>query len=291
MAQLDEAPEEGLGAGGDSISPEEKIYPLSFVCDYVQRKKDYLLALEGQTLRESLAIRAQSERNIAKLQELLSGDPNVPPQLHELLEGLRSQYHDICSHTVNLTTKSLFFEDIDNMLQQARPFMGRLLFRDSLTTAYNRYFFLSRCDSFMKETDPQAGFSLGFLDIDNFKSCNDTFGHEYGDEALKYLCRTVDEVLVTLDRTYLIRMGGDEFIVVSTQLTADEFTGIMIKIQQQIAAGEVVWQKQRGSIRVSIGAGNTLRDQVKDPLKLYHLADKRLYQAKNAGKNQVVAAD
>ncbi len=276
----------------DSISPEEKIYPLSFVCDYVQRKKDYLLFLEGKTLRESLAIREQSEHSIAKLQDLLANDNKVERhELRELLENLRQQYRDICDHTVNLTTKSLFFEDIDNMLQQTRPFMGRLLFRDSLTSAYNRYFFLSRCDALAKEANPETGFSIGFLDIDNFKLCNDTFGHDYGDAALKFLCTCVDEELASLESSFLVRMGGDEFIIISSELKTEDFVSLITRIQQKISAGVVVWEHLKGSIHVSIGTANTLTDGIQDPLKLYQRADKRLYQAKNSGKNVVVSKD
>lgn len=278
--------------GEDHVTPEEKIYPLRFIVDYVAQKKSLLLGLEGQSLHQALAIQDISE-DIMRQGRKLYGEPEDMPEEHakmySLLMAQQKLIHDL---TVGLTKKGLAFEDMDNMLQQAQPFILRLMFRDTLTDTYNRYFFISRSDELMEQAEKMVGFSLAFLDIDNFKKCNDVYGHEFGDEALKYLCRTVNQHIQAqnLKSTYFVRMGGDEFILISNELAFPYFVFLLDDLQKKISSGTIYWEDLSGKITVSIGAANTVFSSLNTPWELYRKADGRLYDAKHKGKNCIVSS-
>ncbi len=278
--------------GEDQITPEEKIYPLRFIVDYVVEKKNLLMALEGRSLHQALAIQALSEE-IQQMGEKMHGDgkhlSEEEQRVHELFIKQQEMIHEL---TVGLTKKGLAFEDMDNMIKQAQPFILRLMFRDTLTDTYNRYFFISRSDSLLAQADPSVGFSLAFLDIDDFKQCNDVHGHEFGDEALRYLCKTVNTHLEqnSLDNTYFVRMGGDEFILISNDLAFPHFVLLLDDLQRKISQGTVCWEETTGQIRVSIGAANTVFSKVDTPWEIYRAADERLYVAKRGGKNRIVSS-
>ncbi|SEF48046.1 putative bifunctional diguanylate cyclase/phosphodiesterase [Oceanospirillum linum] len=80
---------------------------------------------------------------------------------------------------------------------------------DPLTQLPNRSYLLMHKDDWLVQDDP--GFSVLFVDMDHFKSVNDSFGHEFGDEVLKELAQRLRET--TPERTTLIRQGGDEFLI------------------------------------------------------------------------------
>lgn len=122
-------------------------------------------------------------------------------------------------------------------------------------------------------------FSLSLLDIDNFKSINDTFGHMFGDEVLKTIADKIKEKIDNDD--IVIRFGGEEFIVIFVNCTSIEAKGKLDKIREDI--NEIIFDNE---VRVSISAGikewdNTKIEDVIDQ------ADKLLYKAKSEGKNRV----
>lgn len=288
--------EKGAASGvarrsSDQMTPEEKIFPLRFIIDYVLEKKNLLLALEGNSLHQALLIQSISEDILRRGKQLYSDPDNMSEQEHQMYDLLTKQQKLIHQLTVELTEKGMAFEDMDNMIRQAQPFIMRLMFRDSLTDTYNRYFFISRNKELMEQAKPGIGFSLAFLDIDNFKRCNDVYGHEFGDEALKFLCRTVNHRLQrhALKQTFFVRMGGDEFILISNELAFSDFLRLLDGMQKSISSGTIQWEDTTGTVTVSIGAANTAVSSLKTPWDAYRLADERLYEAKHRGKNRIVS--
>jgi len=284
------SPEEGFSRRQeDRITPREKIYPLRFIIDYILEKKNLLLTLEGKSMRRTLDIQAISEE-ILRQGKNLYGDPEKMSEGEQkIYRLLLKQQKMIRQLTVGLTNKGLAFEDMDNMVRQAQPIIMRLMFRDALTDTYNRYFFISHSDELMEKAPKDVGFSLAFLDIDNFKQCNDVYGHDFGDEALKYLSNTVNRRLQqdNLEQTYFVRMGGDEFILISNELPFSDFALLLDELRQRIASGTIQWEDTRGTITVSIGGANSLSSKAETPWEIYRAADERLYAAKSRGKNQI----
>lgn len=292
---MDEQEKDGASGfarrSSDQMTPEEKIFPLRFIIDYVLEKKNLLLALEGTSLHQALLIQSISEDILRRGKKLYKDPGNMSEEERQMYDLLAKQQEMIHQLTVELTEKGMAFEDMDNMIRQAQPFIMRLLFRDSLTDTYNRYFFISRSKELLEQAKPGIGFSLAFLDIDNFKRCNDVYGHEFGDEALKYLCRTVNHRLQrhALKQTFFVRMGGDEFILISNELAFYDFVRLLDRMQKNVSSGTIHWEDTTGTITVSIGAANTAVSNLKTPWDAYRLADERLYEAKHRGKNRIVS--
>jgi diguanylate cyclase (GGDEF)-like protein len=126
--------------------------------------------------------------------------------------------------------------------------------------------------------------SLAMLDIDHFKSINDSFGHAVGDAILQALVKQLKRQIRSSDK--LIRYGGEEFILVMTATELEEAEILSERIRQQI--GLMRWNQltDKRSLTISIGLTQVLDgDQPRDLLKR---ADLALYHAKRSGRNRVV---
>lgn len=125
--------------------------------------------------------------------------------------------------------------------------------------------------------------SLMMIDIDNFKHFNDTYGHQGGDEVLK----TIGETLLHTVRQSDIgcRYGGEELIVIMPQTELCTALEVAERIRQKIEKLDV----DEKNVTVSIGVSHAT-SSIKTSKTLLKLADDALYQAKNQGKNKVIAA-
>ncbi len=146
---------------------------------------------------------------------------------------------------------------------------------DKLTCLYNRSFFEKESEVLRKSP---LGYKIMFLDLDNFKGINDTFGHQVGDCVLKRVGEVIRESIGSRERAY--RYGGEEFIVVSFE--EEEMVSEMAeKIRSRIE--KLSWREgfiSTVSIGVTGSGGGTLEETLAR-------ADKLLYEAKAQGKNQV----
>lgn len=156
---------------------------------------------------------------------------------------------------------------------------------DTLTGALTRSAFEARLKSEFEsvEKTPKA---LLLLDIDHFKSINDTFGHAAGDTAL----RAVGEVLKkNLRETDMIgRYGGEEFLVLLRNVAPDVALAQSERLRRSVAQLELA---ELGGRRLTISIGLASYTESLSSIEDWmQRADKSLYDAKNAGRNQVVAA-
>jgi diguanylate cyclase (GGDEF)-like protein len=123
--------------------------------------------------------------------------------------------------------------------------------------------------------------ALLLVDIDHFKAFNDRFGHAAGDKALKRIALDIMAAARVSDFTY--RFGGEEFVVIGDGINVDEAMSLAERIRRRVAGtGE-----GEARLTVSIGIATCARDAT-DYDTLFEIADKRLYQAKSAGRNRVV---
>jgi diguanylate cyclase (GGDEF)-like protein len=133
--------------------------------------------------------------------------------------------------------------------------------------------------------------SMMFFDIDNFKQINDTFGHAMGDESLKM---TVQAVCAKLRSADLIgRYGGDEFVILLPQTSAQEALPLAERIHASIAAMRLDTDRGVLTLSISIGIAQSIHEdsQTDSVQSLLHRADIALYAAKNAGKNCTMIFD
>ncbi|RUQ68138.1 diguanylate cyclase [Azospirillum doebereinerae] len=162
----------------------------------------------------------------------------------------------------------------------------RLAETDPLTGAANRRSFLERAEAAAADTERrQRSLSVLLLDIDHFKSVNDTRGHAGGDEALKRLVECCGMVLRPND--LLGRFGGEEFVVLLPETNAYVAVGIADRLRQAIEAMTVEHAPEPFRITASIGVSGVGADGIDAALRR---ADDALYAAKKAGRNRVELA-
>lgn len=146
---------------------------------------------------------------------------------------------------------------------------------DPLTRLYNREGLQKRVKEY------KTPIMLAVLDLDNFKSVNDTLGHAGGDEALKFLAGNLEKVMGT--DTILARYGGDEFVIVATQVSENEIRARLQALIKEMDT-EITFEGIRKKISISLGAIYCTQENVSME-ELFKEADKELYGVKQAGKN------
>ncbi len=160
---------------------------------------------------------------------------------------------------------------------------------DGLTGVFNRRHYEMRLDQEIGRAQ-RSGRSLALLmlDVDHFKACNDTHGHECGDRVLKELAGLLRQRVRAEDM--VARYGGEEFVVLLTGgAVADEARRVAEKLRAEVAAASLGGQPA-GTVTVSIGVSVLAPDQL-DHATLFTQADQALYQAKQQGRNRVVLAE
>lgn len=166
----------------------------------------------------------------------------------------------------------------------------RLTQLDSLTGAFNhRYFQDTLVKELYRHQRFNHGLAIAMIDIDNFKSMNDTHGHPAGDAVLRGL---VDELSVNVrDIDVVCRYGGEEFAIIFPETPADKALDVMSRLRACVAAREFPIDEKGTTVRITVSSGVAVYPQDgSNALELVGKADAALYTAKKAGKNQVVMA-
>jgi diguanylate cyclase (GGDEF)-like protein len=134
--------------------------------------------------------------------------------------------------------------------------------------------------------------SLILLDIDYFKQYNDHYGHIHGDECLKKVAQILDTAAAR-PRDFLARFGGEEFVLVLPETNAESARKIGERCHDLIAQAEIPHAKSfiGSSLTVSLGIGTVVPNKKSDPTSFIKEVDRRLYEAKQKGRNCIVAGD
>jgi diguanylate cyclase (GGDEF)-like protein len=170
--------------------------------------------------------------------------------------------------------------------KQAREVKHRVEFlarHDPMTSLLNRTSFAEMLAPRMSKLHQHSQLAIVFLDVDDFKIINDSFGHEAGDEFLKHVARSIAGLC--LEDDFVARAGGDEFIVALRRTSQLE---VMATVEAMIAAvrepitarGHRISGRMSAGVYLVEGAGEGVEDAM-------HQADLALYQAKIDGKNTV----
>tara|TARA_B110000438_G_C15570686_1_gene545251 strand:- start:37 stop:807 length:771 start_codon:yes stop_codon:yes gene_type:complete len=159
--------------------------------------------------------------------------------------------------------------------------------RDYLTSLYNRRYFCEEGEKLLKQAvKNNTEISLVALDLDYFKSVNDEYGHEAGDEVLKFFSRELDN---TLGRFLVARIGGEEFCIIVPGLSNSKVVNLIDGFKKHLAA-QLIDVNDEEFVRLAFSAGvtNIKFDTIN---ALINQADEYLYRAKEAGRNMVIGDD
>jgi diguanylate cyclase (GGDEF)-like protein len=155
---------------------------------------------------------------------------------------------------------------------------------DPLTGLPNRRFFKEKLEECLGVASATHQVAILMLDLDGFKTVNDTYGHAVGDKALSEFARRVSKIL--RKGTFLARIGGDEFAIIKPKIDSlDDPTNLARRIAATVAEPFVI-ESVTADFGVGIGIAIAPDDGV-DPDELVRRADRALYRAKAAGRSSV----
>lgn len=162
----------------------------------------------------------------------------------------------------------------------------RQAIRDPLTGVYSRSSGSELIDvHFTNAQRSDAPLAVAFLDLDHFKQINDSYGHEAGDLALIAMTRNVLQHMRHGDS--VARWGGEEFLLIMPGATLSQAESAI----ERLRAAGFGTRPEGGPVTASIGLAERRADRVTDWKQLVELADQRMYQAKQGGRDRVVSGN
>jgi diguanylate cyclase len=125
---------------------------------------------------------------------------------------------------------------------------------------------------------------VALLDIDNFKSLNDNYGHHVGDSALQHLVKVINETIRPTD--IVTRFGGEEFVILLPDTGLDQAVAIIARLQRMLTKQFFLGNNER--LLITFSGGISLFKKDEEQAAVLNRADQAMYLAKKAGKNRVM---
>jgi len=236
-------------------------------------------ALDVATYRNrinALAERIRGTDDVSAIIEMLDQALTETRRLRSKDDQLAAAQRKVEEATLNIERMRNELEQVKAMLHQD-PLTGTLN-RRGIEEAFRQE--ASRCDRH------GVRLCLAIIDLDNFKSINDTLGHQSGDNALVHVADVVRATLRPTDR--IGRFGGEEFLLLLPETALKESSGVLARIKRELAAKPLM--EKDLPLKITFSGGIAERGE-QEPLEaLLARADAALYEAKRAGKNRVTLA-
>lgn len=175
-----------------------------------------------------------------------------------------------------ISSEKMLKKDLDRLQKEASE--------DALTGVPNRKYLKAMIESKLREMRAVGVmFGINFIDIDNFKRINDTYGHAVGDDTLRLLVRTISSILRKSD--FVGRFGGEEFILIFADVDQKGLQVASEKVRMLIEESRL--RMPDLDLAVTISSGATLANDVDTVDSLIQRADELMYVSKKSGKNRV----
>ncbi|HEX3033076.1 MAG TPA: diguanylate cyclase [Bacillota bacterium] len=180
-------------------------------------------------------------------------------------------------------------EESEEKFRQLAIRLNEVAIRDPLTNIYNRRYVFQRLRE-INDRFQRTGniYSVAILDVDHFKNINDSHGHQVGD----YILRELSRIVLNKIRSYdlLGRYGGEEFVIVFTDTEKEAAFIIMERILNAIREKVFVCGEREVAVTFSCGVADAseIEREYAETEHIIAVADKKLYQAKNYGRNRII---
>lgn len=161
--------------------------------------------------------------------------------------------------------------------------------RDALTGLLNRGRFDEVLETeFLMATESGWPLTIGFIDLDHFKSVNDTYGHQVGDAVLSRVANILSQQL--RERDFIMRYGGEEFVALLPGTGLEQARGVFERLRKAVA--KEVHQGEAGdrfhsTVSIGLAAHMDGNRRAASAVDLVRAADRALYEAKRAGRNRI----
>ena len=257
---------------------------------------DYDLAIVSLALKDHDALRLCSQlrsldrtRNVPIL-AICEADDNA-----RMIRGLEIGVNDYLLRPVDKNElharvrtqirKKRYTERLRDNVQQSIE----MAITDGLTGLYNRRYMESHLGALVEQATARGKPLAAFvLDIDYFKSVNDTYGHDAGDDVLREFSTRIKKSIRGIDLA--CRLGGEEFVIVMPETDMAVATIVAERLRRRIASEAFAIAQGTKHIEVTISIGLATLDTVEDTAAtILKRADQALYRAKRDGRNRVVA--
>ena len=165
--------------------------------------------------------------------------------------------------------------------------MENMARKDGLTGVYNRAYFNEIYPNIMaKSIVEEKSLCIAMLDIDKFKSINDTYGHLAGDEVIKMVA-SVDHAFSSKYNGYAVRYGGEEFLLILQGFSVEEFRKILEEFHDEIVRNVVHYEGEEIHVNASIGMSH-YPDIAKEVVDVLDQSDQAMYFSKEHGRGKIV---
>jgi diguanylate cyclase (GGDEF)-like protein/PAS domain S-box-containing protein len=180
----------------------------------------------------------------------------------------------------------------EEKLAYAQKELEILSYKDGLTGVFNRRMFDTVLErEWLNAQQNKQSISIIMFDIDYFKQYNDHYGHIQGDDCLKMISKTLSSA-ATRSRDFFARYGGEEFVLVLPQTDEKSAMKVAERCRSLLFKAQIPHLKSQVSqlVSVSIGVGTITPTKQDEPITFVEQVDKRLYLAKQNGRNCIVDA-
>lgn len=232
-----------LAAKAEILSRAEAEQMLGYLVDWLAY---HILGIDQGMARQIRAVQGGQNPEQAYLAESADGRTGTEP----LLTALKGLFKTVSQRNVELrqlnNNLERLVEERTAELQQANRKLQALAVHDELTGLPNRRFAMTLLGNLWAETAEQGfHFSVLLLDADKFKQVNDTHGHAFGDDLLRFLAAALKQSVRTDD--IVCRLGGDEFLVICPRCTEEDAALVAGKIlsadkRYRNADQDVIWE-------------------------------------------------
>ncbi|GJL75193.1 MAG: hypothetical protein NMNS02_12990 [Nitrosomonas sp.] len=231
-----------------------------------------LVDSKDQEMVRNMIVAAPYNKTIQHIEYQIKGFKSKPIFVHqEMIKVIENNQAKITGT----------IQDISQRKENERK-IQHLAYFDNLTGIPSRSYYQERIQAFIQMANHRnEQFAFLFLDLDNFKDINDSFGHNLGDQLLKLVAKRIQEVIRTED--FAARLGGDEFCILLNNIKDTEsVTDVANRCLDKLNA-PLFLNNQQIKPRVSIGIAIFPNDG-NDEVSLLKAADTAMYAAKEAGK-------
>lgn len=258
----------------NNIKRAEKAFEDQDVCVKSIQKKSERLKTEAEKANDINSLRANIFSYVASVEDLIKAkESEKEQQVNQQLKGMVRQIKELQNETKNYQT---------TLKKQ-----NKQLHIDFLTQIPNRAAWSERLQiEFTRYQRYQNPLNIAVIDIDKFKSINDTFGHLAGDKVLNVIAQTLQKSIRNAD--FIARYGGEEFALLLPDITPEQAKMALEKLCKSIKVIPFKFKKENICITISIGC--TALTPEDDIETAFERADQGLYTAKNSGRNQVILA-
>lgn len=260
------------------------IQPLGFVLETVLLSIALVERIKRERLSKEAAL-VESQKLSRRVQ--LERDEKIRAQEHAL--AIQRQANEELEARVRDRTKEL--KTAMECVELANRELSKISITDALTGVHNRrYFDETIKKEFDRSTRSATPLALLMIDIDHFKRINDTVGHLGGDECLKCVATAIASV-AGRSTDLVARYGGEEFAVLLFGLDRRQALVVADRLRNAVEALDVKYEGERIPVTVSVGVVARIADTAVSIPEFIAKADRALYAAKHAGRNQAKLAE